>query len=882
MPEKTSTPVKDRKRKQRAPEDDDDHEAAADDHMVDWQNGGGLYDESDSDQDPEADPEADPELQDPQAEDDQVQLLQEEEDVKVYIPNASAPLARDETLVHDDSAYLMLHSLNVEWPCLSFDFCNGPACPADYPVTAYMVAGSQAAPGAQNKLYAMKVSGLDKNCVDEDDDDAMDDDDDNDVQQRLDHVTVPVSACVNRVRVMPHPESSIVACWTEDGTVSVRDFSAVMRSLDSGAVDGSSIDLETRYARKSSNGVEGYALDWSAVKAGRLATGDNDGVFSLLELAEAGSWSLMATPHTGHQGSIEDLQWSPSEADVLASAGSDGYVRIWDTRSNRVAIEVKCHDTDVNVISWNRSVDHLLVSGSDSGAFSIWDLRNFAASTPAASFSWHKQPITSVEWHPWESSMLSVSGADEQLTLWDLALEADFEQEVKVGGEEVQVPPQLLFIHQGQQSIKEQHWHPRCHVHLQDEADHAGASDDDAMDDVELPFEFERHNSPDAMEDNVVMMDWVHQSPVASDAAACDSYSFSSHPGAAPSAFDTSIIRKTTTPPPRTASRLQQKYKNQHKRTNSLPVGLRGAQHYPGDNSAQIQHSLRHHQRSNSIHHPHPVVARASTNSDLTSDAYSIPYLFDTPTPVSMISMDHRTDQSQREVDMSNASYHQQPSVNLHHTHHNGGSLVDLAVAASISSSSSSQGPSPPIPQSPAKGTNSMLNPSFAAPPATDNSESISSRGSPVTATPSPPATTVQTRFSKMAETASEASVSSANVDADERPYKCSVSGCNKSYKNPGGLKYHATHGHKYDTGDPILNNIINKPYQCTISDCPKRYKNVRPPLSVFIIFLASFSLMALSIIFRTPMDRMLFEGSPFFVERDQLSGAAQTVDETS
>jgi ribosome assembly protein RRB1 len=124
------------------------------------------------------------------------------------------------------------------------------------------------------------------------------------------------------------------------------------------------------------------------------------------------------------------------------------------------------------VLFGNRLTDKLIASGSDSGEFSVWDLRNVASSrttgvspTPAASFRWHKQPITSIEWHPVESSMLAVSGADNQLTLWDLALERDEEEEPTMSsgpnGEKIEVPPQLLFIHQGQEDIKELHWHPQ-------------------------------------------------------------------------------------------------------------------------------------------------------------------------------------------------------------------------------------------------------------------------------------------------------------------------------------------------------------------------------------------------------------------------------------
>lgn len=82
---------------------------------------------------------------------------------------------------------------------------------------------------------------------------------------------------------------------------------------------------------------------------------------------------------------------------------------------------------------------------------------------PVAHFTWHKQPITSIEWHPTEDSIFAASGADDQVTLWDLAVEQDSEDlgmdDTFGGGKEV--PPQLLFVHQGQKDIKEVHWHPQ-------------------------------------------------------------------------------------------------------------------------------------------------------------------------------------------------------------------------------------------------------------------------------------------------------------------------------------------------------------------------------------------------------------------------------------
>ncbi|GAA5964262.1 hypothetical protein JCM21900_001806 [Sporobolomyces salmonicolor] len=63
-----------------------------------------------------------------------------------------------------------------------------------------------------------------------------------------------------------------------------------------------------------------------------------------------------------------------------------------------------------------------------------------------------------------------------------------------------------------------------------------------------------------------------------------------------------------------------------------------------------------------------------------------------------------------------------------------------------------------------------------------------------------------------------------------EKPFKCSVPGCDKSYKQQNGLKYHRLHGHcganaiGKDGTDP---RTEGKPYVCHVASCGKRYKNM-------------------------------------------------------
>ncbi|GJN91862.1 hypothetical protein Rhopal_004887-T1 [Rhodotorula paludigena] len=62
-----------------------------------------------------------------------------------------------------------------------------------------------------------------------------------------------------------------------------------------------------------------------------------------------------------------------------------------------------------------------------------------------------------------------------------------------------------------------------------------------------------------------------------------------------------------------------------------------------------------------------------------------------------------------------------------------------------------------------------------------------------------------------------------------EKPFKCTVPGCDKSYKQQNGLKYHRLHGHcgANAVKDGLDPRNEGKPYVCHVASCGKRYKNM-------------------------------------------------------
>ena len=404
-------------------------------------------------------------------------------DQQTFIPGRNQ-LEKGQTLSPDASAYDMLHTLSTTWPCLSFDIVRDSLGDnrKSYPATIYAVTGSQADSRntKNNELMVMKLSGLsrmDRDRNEEDSDEEDDDDDDENAEPILESKSIPLTSTTNRIRAhqvpsldSSNPPTTFTATMTEDASVLIHNITPHLSAFDN---PGTSITpLQSRpVATLRMHRVEGYALDWSPLKPqGTLLTGDNNGEIFVTTCDNAGRFTADTRAFTGHQGSIEDLQWSPTEVNVFASASSDGTIKVWDVRSKsrKPQISVQVSKTDANVISWSHQTTHLLASGADDGQWAVWDLRQWkpssSASTssepkPVAAFNFHKEQITSVEWHPTDDSIVAVAAGDNTLTLWDLAVELD-DEESKDTADAKDVPPQLLFVHY-MEMVKECHWHPQ-------------------------------------------------------------------------------------------------------------------------------------------------------------------------------------------------------------------------------------------------------------------------------------------------------------------------------------------------------------------------------------------------------------------------------------
>jgi ribosome assembly protein RRB1 len=352
-------------------------------------------------------------------------------------------LKQDEILDFENEAYDFFYRTSVEWPCLSLDLLSTPS-PSDFPYTVYLVSGSQAS-NSDNKVYVMKWSELHRTKDDdreESSEDGISSDEEEGPEAKLEYAEFAHPGCVNRIR--SNTDLGVVATWSDLGTVQIFNIKESLEKIETGAA---LIKCRSQSLASWRMGNEGYGLAWG-YNGWLYAGGDCLFVYPF----DGSSWSHTKTL-TGHSGSVEDIVRSPVEPSVLATCSADKTIKIWDLRAanDDSQMTIAAHSSDVNVISWNPVETSQIASGSDDASFKIWDLR--FTEKQAAHIQWHSDSITTIAWNPVDCSELAVGSADDRITIWDLSVEA--EGEVEPG-----FPPQLLFIHQGQEDVKELVYHP--------------------------------------------------------------------------------------------------------------------------------------------------------------------------------------------------------------------------------------------------------------------------------------------------------------------------------------------------------------------------------------------------------------------------------------
>jgi ribosome assembly protein RRB1 len=412
-------------------------------------------------------------------------------------------IEKDEELVFDNSAYKMLHRSNVSWPCFSVDWVipeffypqpmknfyskmKPTLYPDEFPYTCYFIAGAQSSE-KNGLLYYMKWFNMQRTLYDEDPDREADSESEGG-EPLMEHSSIQTKGNVNRVKTMKN--SYMAAYWSDQGSVELVDLRKNINEMESRWSDDKEDKTKSKKVKKNEEinphvksfkkKDEGFALDWNNMLPGVFASGGYDNEVEVhiptdelvsdykTNKTNEGNMYGYLTNIKANKGGVEDISWSPVSPHLLISVGIDGCIKLWDIRQNldnnknNGSLSVsKAHSKDINCVSWKESLGtEMIATGGDDCVIKVWDPRFMKDNNSTiAMIQYHTEPISSLSWDPISPCQLAVTSEDNRLSIWDFSVEPD-SNKLKDEITNKEIPDQLVFLHQGQENLKDVKFHP--------------------------------------------------------------------------------------------------------------------------------------------------------------------------------------------------------------------------------------------------------------------------------------------------------------------------------------------------------------------------------------------------------------------------------------
>ncbi|KAI7872290.1 WD40-repeat-containing domain protein [Spinellus fusiger] len=243
---------------------------------------------------------------------------------------------------------------------------------------------------------------------------------------------------VNRARYKSD-DTNIIATKSRTGEVYIFDRSKYGASSKADEVFNPTLRL------KGHDG-EGYGLEWNPhkTKSSHLLSSGYDARICEWDVNGNNKQGKELEPlrvYTAHTTGVEDIAWHTRYDSIFASAGNDGRLMIWDTRStasDKPVYNIRAHDAEVNCVAFCPGSEWVLATGSGDKTAALWDLRNLK--TKLHTLQAHRSEILQLAWSPHHEAVLATASNDRRILVWDMSrIDEEHSSEYLEDG-----PPELL------------------------------------------------------------------------------------------------------------------------------------------------------------------------------------------------------------------------------------------------------------------------------------------------------------------------------------------------------------------------------------------------------------------------------------------------------
>jgi histone-binding protein RBBP4 len=335
--------------------------------------------------------------------------------------------------------YDLLFSHALQWPSLSVQWFPDAKRNEDAGTTA------------QRLLLSTHTSGNDDECIligriefPDELDESLSEEAVGDMRFRITQ-RIPVLEEINKVRYNP-AACNVLAARSDLPDIHVYDYT---RHQSNTKVPKPDMTL-----RGHEGG--GFGLTWSTLSFGLLASAGQDNLVCVFDINQEDAIVSPASFLKGHKAAVNDCNFSFFDKNLLASVGDDCMVVLWDLNAKGPAHSVEnAHTSDIFSIHFSPLNDTVFATSSSDKSVKIWDRRNLEQ--PLYTLLGHSKDVVTVCWSPHIESVLASSGADRRVCVWDLSqVGAQISEEAAAEG-----PPELMFLHGGHtNAVCDMSWNP--------------------------------------------------------------------------------------------------------------------------------------------------------------------------------------------------------------------------------------------------------------------------------------------------------------------------------------------------------------------------------------------------------------------------------------
>lgn len=169
------------------------------------------------------------------------------------------------------------------------------------------------------------------------------------------------------------------------------------------------------------------------------------GAFLVITLKQTGKIDPNAPLVAGHKGAVLDIQWSPFDDHIIASASDDAIVRVWQIPEGGLtetltepAAELVGHQRRVGMVLWHPSAQNILLSSGSDNRIIIWDVGTAEAVTVID----HPDLAFHCAWN-WDGSRLATTCKDKKIRIYDARTG---ECEAEGEGHEGAKPQRIVYL----------------------------------------------------------------------------------------------------------------------------------------------------------------------------------------------------------------------------------------------------------------------------------------------------------------------------------------------------------------------------------------------------------------------------------------------------